>query len=104
MRTKIKNENTGNGIYSLVYEVVKKIPKGKVVTYGEIARKIGIKDVRTIGWALHKNPDQANIPCHRVVTKDGKLSDNFAFGGYKAQKKLLENEGVVFVSEKYVKI
>jgi len=99
-----RNEATGDGIYRLVYEVVKKIPKGKVASYGEIARAIGIKDSRVVGWTLHKNPDQTRIPCHRVVDEDGNLSNDFAFGGYKKQKILLLDEGVVFVRERRVKL
>ena len=59
-----------------VYEVVKDIPKGKVLTYKEIAEKIGkAKSFRAVGNALHKN-DNPEIPCHRVIRSDGKI------GGY----------------------
>ena len=79
-----------------IYEVVKKIPKGKVATYGQVADLAGDKRMaRAVGNALHKNPDPDNIPCFRVVNAKGKLADNFAFGGAEAQKALLEAEGVV---------
>lgn len=82
-------------IFEKIYEEVKKIPKGKVSTYGEIARKIGTTP-RVVGFALHKNPDPKNIPCHRVVFKDGSLSKSYAFGGIKEQKKKLEEEKKLF--------
>lgn len=80
-------------IFDKIYEEVKKIPTGKTATYGEIARKAGTTP-RVVGFALHKNPDQKNIPCHRVVFKDGSLSNGFAFGGEDKQRELLWKEGV----------
>ena len=83
-----------------VYELVSKIPPGKVLTYGAIARELGLKTPRQVGWILHRNPDHNNIPCHRVVFSDDKLSGQFAFGGADAQRKWLESEGVMFKGEK----
>lgn len=88
--------------FSQVYEIVKRIPKGKVMTYGQIAEKLGTKDARKVGWALHANNDPGVVPCHRVVNKEGKVSDSFAFGGYKEQKLKLLEEGVTFIDEKTV--
>lgn len=83
-----------------VYEVVKRIPKGKVATYGQIARLIGEpRKARIVGWALHSNPYRGVVPCHRVVDRNGKLSGGFAFGGKEVQKKLLEDEGIKFNSD-----
>lgn len=84
-----------------VYEIVKKVPKGKVTTYGTIAKKLGMSP-RTVGTALHLNPDNSNTPCHRVVNRDGRIAPGFAFGGIGAQRKLLENEGVKFRDETHV--
>ena len=85
----MENKNT----FSLIYEEVKKIPKGKVASYGYIAKKLGRPRLsRVVGYALH--PD--TIPCHRVVTKDGQVSKAFAFGGLNKQIELLEKEGVKF--------
>ena len=79
-----------------VYEVVKQIPDGKVTTYGAVARAIGApRSSRQVGWALHSNPAFGEIPCHRVLFKDGSLTDGFAFGGRDIQRQLLENDGVV---------
>ena len=78
-----------------IYEAVKKIPKGHVATYGQIAVMAGDKKMaRAVGNALHKNPDPEHIPCFRVVNAKGELSGEFAFGGAGAQAKLLEAEGV----------
>ena len=83
------------------YEIVKRIPAGKVATYGMIAAKAGFpKCARQVGWALHSNPRPGEIPCHRVVNRRGALSPAFAFGGVNIQKNLLESEGVK-VDENY---
>jgi len=80
-----------------VYEFLKTVPKGKVVTYGQIASQLGNKHLsRAVGNILHKNPDPENIPCHRVVNRKGELSDAYAFGGREAQRARLEAEGVAF--------
>lgn len=77
-----------------IYEAVKRIPKGHVATYGQIAEMAGnAKMSRAVGNALHKNPDPDNIPCFRVVNSKGELSGNFAFGEG-VQEKLLRKEGV----------
>lgn len=78
-----------------IYEAVKKIPKGKVATYGQVAKLAGNEKMsRAVGNALHKNPEPGTIPCHRVVNSKGELAGEFAFGGLGAQAKLLEKEGV----------
>lgn len=83
------------------YEIVKRIPAGKVATYGQIAAKAGFpKCARQVGWALHVNPRPGEIPCHRVVNRHGALAPAFAFGGKEVQKSLLEREGVN-VNENY---
>lgn len=82
--------------FAEVYQVVRKVPKGKVTTYGEIARALGTKDARKVGWALHANNDP-KTPCHRVVDREGKLAPNFAFDGEAEQKRRLLSEGVSFV-------
>lgn len=79
-----------------IYEAVKKIPKGKVATYGQVAEMAGDKKMaRAVGNALHRNPDPDDIPCYRVVNAKGELAGEFAFGGEGAQKKLLETDGIV---------
>ena len=81
--------------YDIVYEHVRKIPKGKVATYGQIAFMCGSpKASRAVGYALHFNPDPDNIPCFRVVNRFGALAEKFAFGGIEEQKRRLEEDGV----------
>lgn len=88
--------------FNEVYEQVKKIPKGRVATYGQIALLAGNpRMARQVGWALHQNPDPGVIPCHRVVNRFGGLARSFAFGdGREEQKRRLEEEGVQ-VSEEF---
>ena len=84
-----------------IYEAVKKIPKGKVATYGQVAELAGNpKMARAVGNALHKNPKPGIIPCHRVVNSGGELAGAFAFGGCDAQAALLKAEGVEVVEGK----
>lgn len=79
-----------------VYSIVQQIPSGLVSTYGDIARALGTRDARRVGHALHANPSGSTIPCHRVVDKDGKLSESYAFGGSLEQYAKLKSEGVTF--------
>ncbi len=86
--------------FEIIYEVVKGIPKGKVATYGHVAFLAGNPQwARVVGYALHTNPDHLNIPCHRVVNREGKTAPAFAFGGADIQRELLESEGVVFEAD-----
>lgn len=86
--------------FEKIYEVVRNIPKGKVMSYGQVAALAGNpRWARVVGYALHVNPEPGIIPCHRVVTKDGRVAPGFAFGGPNVQKQLLESEGVVFVDD-----
>ena len=97
----MNNQKTSN-LNDKVWNLVKRIPKGKVTTYGEIARVLGNpKMARQVGWALHANKSN-NVPCHRVVNREGRLAPNFAFDGWREQRKRLEVEGVGFVDEMHV--
>lgn len=85
------NSNT----FELVYEIVKRIPKGKVATYGQIAHMLGNPRMsRVVGYALHGNPSPDTIPCYRVVNRFGEPSKSFAFGGINMQIELLKQEGI----------
>ena len=78
-----------------VYKFLLTIPKGKVVTYKQIAEYLGNpKLARAVGNILHKNPDENKYPCYKVVNSNGKLSKNFAFGGIEVQKEKLEAENI----------
>lgn len=84
-----------------IYEAVKKIPKGKVATYGQVAAMAGNpKMSRAVGNALHKNPEPSQIPCFRVVNAKGELSGEFAFGGKGRQQALLEADGIEVIDGK----
>ena len=78
----------------IVYKIVSRVPRGKVLTYGQVARISGLKSPRVVGNILHKNTDPENIPCHRVVNSKGGVAKNFAFGGAKGQVDKLVREGV----------
>ena len=87
--------------YDKVYEQVVKIPEGKVATYGQIAHLCGSpKASRAVGYALHANPMPGVIPCHRVVNREGAVSEAFAFGGGNRQVELLRAEGVKVTGKK----
>ena len=91
--------------FEKIYNAVRKIPKGKVCTYGQIAAMAGNpRWSRIVGYALHVNPEPGIIPCHRVVTKNGEVSKAFAFGGENMQRVLLAEEGIEFLEDGRVDI
>ena len=78
-----------------IYEAVRRIPRGCGATYAQVAEEAGDRKMaRAVGNALHKNPDPATIPCHRVVNAKGELAGEYAFGGLWKQAELLREEGV----------
>jgi len=86
--------------FQKVYIIVKKIPKGKVATYGQISQLLGGERLSMqIGWALRANQYPLLIPCHRVVNKYGDLAEDDTFGGKDKQKEMLIAEGVIFRKE-----
>ena len=90
--------------FDKIYEQVKKIPYGRVATYGQIALLAGNpRWSRVVGYALHVNPDPENVRCYRVVNRFGEVSSAFAFGGGNRQRMLLEAEGVIFDEKDRVK-
>lgn len=90
-------------VFEKIYDVVSRIPKGKVATYGLVARMAGNpRWSRVVGYALHNNPAPGVIPCHRVVNREGKVAESFAFGGSDIQRKMLEDEGIVFEADGHI--
>lgn len=84
-----------NSAFELIYEQVKRIPRGRVATYGQLAILAGNpRWARVVGYALHANPDPDNIPCYRVVNREGRLAPAFAFGGINRQAELLAADGI----------
>lgn len=84
-----------------VYEIVSRIPKGKVMTYKEVAKKAGRPNAyRAVGNILNKNPDTKKVPCHRVIRSDGKV------GGYakgtKTKIAILKKEGLKIINSRIV--
>lgn len=97
----METSGQSDGFFHKVYEAVKRIPLGRVATYGQIARICGAPHMsRQVGWALHGNPDPSTIPCHRVVNRFGELSSAFVFGGNQVQEELLTKEGVTVIGSK----
>lgn len=87
--------NAAKNTFEQVYEIVARIPYGRVTTYGQIARMIGNPRLsRAVGYALNKSPE--GLPCHRVVNREGRLARAFEHDGINEQRLLLEEEGVEF--------
>jgi len=85
-------------VYKLIYDVIAQIPKGKVTTYKQVANLAGLAGhARMVGYALNKAPDHLNLPWHRVINSQGKISYSISRGGHDdLQKKLLKEEGIIF--------
>lgn len=88
--------------FSKIYHIVSQIPKGKVLTYKNIAEQLSIQNPRFVGFALHRNRGPKKVPCHRVVRSDGTIASGFAFGGKERQKQLLKLEGVPFLNKETI--
>ena len=90
-----------NDTYEIIWSIVKQIPKGKVASYGEIAKLCDLYGhARQVGYAMHNLPPKSNIPWHRVINSAGKISLPKTGGHYRRQRTLLEKEGVRFVNDK----
>ncbi|MBZ9629967.1 MGMT family protein [Salegentibacter sp. LM13S] len=81
--------------FERVYEVVRQIPKGKVSSYGAIAKSVGAaKSARMVGYAMNSAKDLEDVPAHRVVNRNGLLTGKSHFGDHGAMQQMLEEEGV----------
>lgn len=90
-----------NNFKEKVYKICRSIPKGKVATYGQLARLVGKpKAARAVGIFMRTNPHAPFVPCHRVVASDGSLTGYSGVGGIKQKKKMLIEEGVFFKDNK----
>ena len=90
-----------DSFFDKVYIIVKKIPYGKVTTYGLIARHLGTsKSARIVGYAMNSSHKFSNIPAHRVVNRNGLLTGRHHFFGSSLMQELLENEGVIITENK----
>ncbi|NEG69465.1 MGMT family protein [Bifidobacterium choloepi] len=98
--TETERDSGSRPFNAVVYDIVRRIPRGCVATYGQVAALAGRpRNARMVGYALHANPAEGEIPCHRVVFRDGSLAPGFAFGGPDVQRARLEAEGVPFIGE-----
>lgn len=89
--------------FAKIYEIVRQIPKGSVATYGDVAFLAGNPRLaRVVGYALHQNPDPETIKCHRVVNREGRVSNAFVFGGENEQIRRLRQEGVEVSDDGFV--
>ena len=93
-----------NHFFEHVYEVTRKVPFGRVTTYGAIARYLGAaSSARMVGWALNSaHGKEPFVPAHRVVNRNGILSGKHHFGGQNVMKELLESEGIRVVDDRVV--
>lgn len=83
-----------------VFAVVRRIPRGRVTTYGRIARAVGApRSARMVGWALHNSPPDISEVAHRVVNRNGELTGGWSWGHPAVMRSLLEEEGITFVEE-----
>ena len=81
--------------YELIWAVIRKIPRGRVATYGQIAELAGLEGhARQVGYALHNLPERSNVPWHRVINAKGEISPRSAGDSHELQRMLLEAEGV----------
>jgi methylated-DNA-protein-cysteine methyltransferase-like protein len=86
-----------DGFFEEIYALVAEIPEGKVASYGQIAALLGSPGAaRTVGWALHSLPRGRDIPWHRVINAEGKISYNSRGVETNLQRTLLESEGIKF--------
>jgi methylated-DNA-protein-cysteine methyltransferase-like protein len=86
----------------MVFEIVKRIPAGKVATYGQISKMIPGCTARMVGYALASLPNKSGVPWQRVINSKGKISPHGAGFGSAMQQKLLEQEGVIFKEDQTI--
>jgi methylated-DNA-protein-cysteine methyltransferase related protein len=91
---KIRNKMRQPTYYELVYAVVRRIPRGRVSTYGAIADFLALGSARMVGWALNKSLGQDGVPAHRVVNRKGELTGRNHWPHPDMMQQMLEQEGV----------
>jgi methylated-DNA-protein-cysteine methyltransferase-like protein len=88
---------SSTGFFEKVWTIVAHVPRGTVVTYGQVAAMLGNpRAARTVGWALHSTPDKLDIPWHRVINSKGRVSTDCGEHSPDLQRRLLEQEGLEF--------
>lgn len=102
-RKKPSGEKPESNFFSDVYEVVKLIPKGRVTSYGAIARYLGTgMSARMVGWAMNAAHGERGVPAHRVVNSQGLLTGKHHFGSPKEMENRLKKDGVKVIKDKVV--
>ncbi|MGB5362513.1 MAG: MGMT family protein [Aureibaculum sp.] len=97
--------SNNDNFFERVYEVVRKIPYGKVTSYGAIAKYLGAaRSARMVGWAMNASHGDESIPAHRVVNRKGLLTGKHHFSGINLMQQLLENEGIIIKEAKIVNL
>jgi methylated-DNA-protein-cysteine methyltransferase-like protein len=87
--------------YAAIYAVVRRIPRGRVATYGQVATLAGLDGhARQVGYALHALPEGSDLPWHRVINARGEVSPRTAGDSHELQRMLLEGEGIVFKGDR----
>ncbi len=100
---KEKKKKSGDTFFEKVYVIVRKVPKGRVTSYGAIASSIGsLGAARMVGWAMNNAHAKPDIPAHRVVNRQGILTGKHHFRGVNVMKELLESEGVEVHNDRIV--
>ena len=91
-----KNNKKGDNFFEMIYQVTRLIPRGRVTSYGAIAKYLGTaRSARMVGWALNGSGGvRPAVPAHRVVNRNGLLSGKHHFGEFSKMQKLLEKEGI----------
>src|SRR5712692_10345862 len=99
-----KHNSKTTDFFSLVYDVAREIPKGRVTSYGAIAKYLGsARSSRMVGWAMNGAGSQKKfVPAHRVLNRNGELTGKIHFGHPKLMQKLLEKEGIKVKNDKIV--
>jgi methylated-DNA-protein-cysteine methyltransferase related protein len=98
VRERCRSDSGGPTFFARVFALVSSIPRGRVTTYGAIARSLGTpRAARSVGWALSLAPDEDALPCHRVVDRNGFLSGGWHWGHPDVMAELLSDEGVPFL-------
>lgn len=93
-----------NPVYTTIYTIIKRIPKGRVATYGQIARLAGIGQPRRVGYALRILPENNDVPWQRVINARGEISRRWDPDCVDRQRALLEKEGVEFDESAHVSL
>ena len=97
-------QKTSSDFFSMVHEVTRCIPYGRITSYGAIARYLGSgRSARMVGWALNASHTSTEIiPAHRVVNRNGLLTGKYHFGNSTTMAQLLENEGILIENDRII--